>query len=844
MKKLLVLLILIFLVSSKAVLSASANQSFARTLARQSDEPRGIGGLAQSLKELSNPYSLLSVATTLNDVDFPALAYYQQKLGAHIAIVLATRGERAELNLSASSTEDLAVEVTRKALQAAQAIDADLYFLNLPDAGSANTAEEAFAVWGDEEAAKKMIQAIRWIRPDAIISNHDGKAGDGQQQAVGRLLVEAFDSAADTKTATGADSEPWQVKRFFLRTGENSAEVVVNGNEFDSLRGKTYAQAAWLDPANLPHAPSTPKSFYRLALSAAGDQRQGRQTFFDGFTLPEKLRLSVAPPIVGSLSLMEALTLPEKLVEALTEKLIEKRAEGSVATLRARYGKEYFRVLRFTSNLERAIALALGIRCELTLPDKIIAQGEPLQAQITFHNNSQNSLSMVFHTPVSLPVAGKNISYKTSEVISVAPFHTVSQEITYETAKDAPLTLPHVDHLYEEKYYPASALRFSRQPFGNLLFASAEVNLGQTTISLPVIQRFDVARPFEISVTPGFAFVKDWADQRDIEVVARIRKRQRGAFTGALWIVPMALQSENYEPLPLRFTTEDEEALVKLKLKLPIMRPPLSPDILIELRRDKPAAPVALASMKIPVKLLECQVTEGTRVGFIANRASTLAQSLAVLAVESTALSVEEVSTNEHGVKAGEPINQTCADLSRFDSILVDALAYSGDANLLAKNQCLLDYARRGGNLVVLYQRPGFWSSVFNPNPFAPFSIRLSKEKIANQNAVFKILNAEHPLMSKPNKIVEKDFQGWSKSLALYLPKEWSSDYQALIELSNANGEAQKGSLLFAPYGEGSYAYVSLDFQGQWLGANAGAFKLLANLISLPKVRKEQGHKQ
>jgi hypothetical protein len=843
MKKLLVLLISILLVSSEGGLTASANQSFAGGPARQSEEQRGIGALAQSLKELSNPYSLLSVATTLNDVDLPTLAYNHQKLGAHIAIVLATRSERANHNRLASSKEDLAIEATRNALRAAQAIGADLYFLHLPEAGFSNSAEETLAFWKDEEALKKMIQAIRWIRPDAIISNHDGKTGDGQQQAVGRLLIEAFDSAADTKTATGADSEPWQVKRFFLKTDENRAEVIINGNEFDPLRGKTYAEAGSLDSATLPYAHSTPKSFYRLALSAAGDQRQGRQTFFDGFTLPEKLRLSVAPPIVGSLSLMEALTMPERLVEALTEKLIEKRAEGSVATLRARYGKEYFRVVRFISNLERAIALALGIRCEMALPDKIIAQGETMKAQIIFHNNSHNSLSMVFHTPVSLPVTGKNLSYKASEVISVAPFHTVSREIIYETAKDAPPTLPHADHLYEEQYYPASALRFSRQPSGNLLFASAEVNLGQTTISLPVLQRFDVALPFEISVTPAFAFVRDWAEQRDIEVLARIRKRQRGTFTGALWIVPMALQSENYEPLPLRFATEDEEALVKLKLKLPILRPPLSPDILLELRPEKPAPPVALASVKIPVKLLDCQVTEGTKVGLLANRDSALAQSLAVLAVDSTALSAEEIGANEHGVKAGEPISQTCANLRRFDTILIDALSYSQDADLLAKNQCLLDYARGGGNLVVLYQRPGFWSSVFNPNWFAPFSIRLSTEKIANHNGVFKILNAEHPLMSKPNKIEEKDFQGWSKSLALYLPKEWSSDYQALLEISNANGEARKGSLLFAPYGEGSYVYVSLDMQAQWLDANAGAYKLLANLISLPKVLKEQSQK-
>jgi LmbE family N-acetylglucosaminyl deacetylase len=835
MKKFILFLLCLSLVAGQGISGASSNTPFTAKLSPQSDRQIGIVGLSQTLKELANPYNLMSVATTLDDVDFSTLAYYRQKLGAHTAIVLATRGEQEFANPSA---ENPAIEQTKDILQAAHAVDADVYFLNLRNTISADSVEEALSNWGKEAAAKQMVQAIRWLRPDAIISDHDGKTGNAEQQALGRLLIEAFDSAADSKISTGSDAEAWQAKRLFLKTDANNAEVIINGNEFDSLRGKTYRQAVLPASTKERQLPVTTNSFYRLALSVSGEQRQLRKSFFDGFTLPEKLRLSITPPVVGNLSLMEALTLPERLAEALTEKLIEKRAEGSIAILRERYGKEFFRVVRFTENLERAIAIASGIRCEMALSDTIIAQGETFTAQISFHNNSNTFLSMVFHMPDSLPVAGKKVSYKTSAVINVAPSDTVSREIIYQVAQDTPVTLPREKHIYDDKYYPASSLRFSQQPSGNLLFAYAEVNLGQTTISLPVLQRFDVAEPFEISVSPDFAFVKDWSAPRDVELTVRIRKRLRSSFAGALWVVPMALQLESYEPLPLRLTVEDEEAIVKLNLKLPIMRPPLSPDILLELRRDKPAAPVPLTSIKVPVKMLDCEVTQGVKIGFIAKSDSQLLQALAVLGIESTKLSVEEVSVNQHGVKGGEQVNQVCANLSRFDTIIVDALAYSQDVNLLAKNRCLLEYARRGGNLVVFYQRPDFWNSVFTPNSFAPFPIKLSNEKIISKNKTFKPSNAEHILMLKPNKIEEKDFQDWSNYLAFYLPKEWSGDYETLIEMENGNGEAQKGSLLLARYGEGSFIYASLNFHRQWRDARAGAYKLLANLISLPKVLK------
>jgi LmbE family N-acetylglucosaminyl deacetylase len=844
MKKRIVTLLFLALLSAESLAPFASKPIYAQGKPRDTAQENGIVALAETLKDLTNPYGLACVATRLEDVDFATLDYCHHKLGARVSIILATRGEARRDGQTMQAKEEYVVEQTGKALRAAREIGADVYFLNLRDSGLTNSAEEAFNDWGKAEAAKKMLQAIRWVRPDVIISSYDGKTGDGQQQAVGRLLVEAFDSAADTKSATGADSEVWQTKRLFLKTDANNAEVILNLSEFDAIRGRTFAEAALLPASNTAESGRTQQAFYRLALSSTGERLRVGASFFEGFTLSEKLRLSVAQPIIAGFPVTELLTSPEKLVEGLTEKLVEKRAEGSIATLRERYGKEFFRVVRFTENLERAMALALGLRCEMILSDQLVAQGETLNAQLIFHNNSSNAYAIVFHTPEGFAAPGKTLAYKTSEVVTAAPYSQVSQEASYATTKETPVSLPYSTQVYEEVFYPASALRLSSLAFGKLLIAYAEVNLGRVTLSLPVAQRFDVAPAFEISVNPPFAFVKDWAAPRDCEFTVRLRNRTRSAFTGALWVVPLALQSESYEPFRVNFTREDEEAVVKLKLRLPIMKPPLSPDILIEFRRDKPAAPVPLAAIKIPVKLMECETAENLKIGYVAGKDSRIALALSVLGVEHLALSVEEIGASLHGVGSAGVLNQACADLSRFDTILVDALAYPKQADLVAKNRCLLDYARRGGNLVVLYQEPGFWSSVFNRQAFAPFAIKLSNEKIASKNGLFKILNGEHALLSKPNQIAAKELESWSKTVALYPAKEWAADYEALLEFSNSDGESQKGILLFARYEDGSYVFTSLNLPEQLSGLNAGAYKLFANLISLPKTLKEQTNKQ
>ncbi|MBI3650063.1 MAG: PIG-L family deacetylase [Acidobacteria bacterium] len=804
---------------------------------------QGIAAIAEALKDLTNPYGLACVATKLEDVDFATLDYCHHKLGAKVSIILATRNEADNDATPVAADEASGVRQTRKALQAAQAIGADVYFLNLRDFGFTDSAAEAFGNWGKDEATKKMLRAIRSLHPDVLISAYDGKTGDGQQQAVGRMLVAAFDAAADTKLATGADSEAWQARRLFLKTDANHAEVILNVNELDAICGRPFSAAA-----PFPVAPTnavTPQAniFYRLALSASGEQMRVGASFFEGFTLPEKLRLSVAQPIIGGYPASELLTAPDKLLEGLTDKLLEKRAEGSVATLRERYGREFFRVLRFIETLERVMALTLGVRGELLIEDKRIAQGESVNAQFIFHNDSNNNLAMVFHTPEGLALPGQPLAFKTSAVFNVPPYSRVAQALHWQTTKATPVTEPYSLHLDAENFYPASALRLSDELLGNVLLAYAEVNLGRVTLTLPVAQRFAVAPPFEISVKPSAAFVKDWTAPRDVELTVRLRNHTRGAFKGALWVVPLALQSESYEPLPIHFVNEDEEVTVRLKLRLPIMKPPLSPEVLLELRRERPAAPEALASIKIPVQVMDCDTAENLKVGYVGESDSIMATALTVLGVEHVALSADEIGAGVHGTSNGEAVNQTCANLSRFDTIIIDALAYTRDANLRAKNRCLLAYARRGGNLVVFNQQPGFWSSIFNRQSFAPFAIKLSSEKITNKTGLFTQVKAEHLVLSKPNQITAKDFEGWPKIVACYPAQEWAQEYEALLEAKNADAQAPQGLLLFARYEDGSFVYTGLNLSAPLQEWNAGAYRLLANLISLPKTLKAQASK-
>jgi LmbE family N-acetylglucosaminyl deacetylase len=813
---------------------------------------RGIVALNQALKDLTSPFTVMAVAASAADIDYGTVAYYRKKVGARTVITLATRDETGEKGAPRAFQEETGVINTRRALEAADTVDSDLYFLNLPDSGYTKTAEEALSKWGNEAALAKLVRAIRLLRPDIIINTSDAKSSDGQQQALTRLVAEAFDAAPDVSRFAEPDIEPWSVSRVFQKVSENEKEASVYLYEYDADRGLTYEQMGLAARRRYKVTQGWPErfeaeeqtAFYKLSRSAPGDKFRAGGSLLDGITLPENLQRSIAPPRVGEASLAEAIGMKDKLIEALREKLIEKRAEGSVADLRSRFGSQFFRMIRYTEALERAIAQALDLSLEASLSDKVLVRGQKFSLKLSLRNGGNRSLPIVFHTLESLPLTDKKPAYKTTEMTVAMPDSVTSEEAQYQVPEDAAFTLPHLDQLYKESYYGISSMTAkprNLEPFGARLVGFAEVDIDQTTIPIAAIVPFDIAPLIEMRSIP-FVLVKDWSKPRDFDFTVRLRNRTNGPFRGEFWIVPFALTVDDYKPQIINFVKEDEEINLKVKLRLPILKPPLSPEILMEVRREKPAASNAVGSIRVFVKSAEFEVAEGIKVGYISGFDAWLGFALNQLGVEHAELQAEDIKTIAHGsVDTGASTSQNnCTDLSRFNTIIIDNLAYFTRPDLITVSACLLDYVNRGGTLVLLYQQPDDWNLLLAGGRFAPFPLKLSTDRVTIENWPVKILEPEHLLLTKPNRITEKDFEGWVRDRAIFVPREWATEYTALLEAGDPGEEPRKGGLLVARHGEGMFLYTTYDWGTQALAMNAGAYRMLANIISLPQSIKTE----
>ena len=184
-----------------------------------------------------------------------------------------------------------------------------------------------------------------------------------------------------------------------------------------------------------------------------------------------------------------------------------------------------------------------------------------------------------------------------------------------------------------------------------------------------------------------------------------------------------------------------------------------------------------------------------------------------------------------YNVRVLKPDEITKENLERFDAVVVGIRAYNVVDELKYKQPLLLEYVTHGGTMIVQYNTSGRNGLDVMP----PYPLQLSRDRVTEENAPVSIINQEHSLVSYPNKITTKDFEGWTQERGLYFPGEWSAEYTPILSMNDTGEAPLKGSLLVAPYGKGHYIYTGLSFFRELPEGVPGAFKLFTNMLSIGK---------
>jgi hypothetical protein len=176
-----------------------------------------------------------------------------------------------------------------------------------------------------------------------------------------------------------------------------------------------------------------------------------------------------------------------------------------------------------------------------------------------------------------------------------------------------------------------------------------------------------------------------------------------------------------------------------------------------------------------------------------------------------------------------KPSDISAENLQKFDVIMLGIRAYNIIEELEFKQAILLNLVEKGKTMIVQYNTTG---KLVTKN-LAPFPLKISRDRVTEEDAKVTFLAPNHPVLNTPNKITPKDFENWVQEQGLYYPDQWDESFTPIISSHDENEAPKKGALLVAPFGKGYYIYTSLSFFRELPAGVSGAHRLLANLISL-----------
>jgi LmbE family N-acetylglucosaminyl deacetylase len=176
-----------------------------------------------------------------------------------------------------------------------------------------------------------------------------------------------------------------------------------------------------------------------------------------------------------------------------------------------------------------------------------------------------------------------------------------------------------------------------------------------------------------------------------------------------------------------------------------------------------------------------------------------------------------------------DPDQLTAGDLSRFDTIVVGVRASESRPEFVSNNGRLLQFVRDGGTLIVQYQQTDYVTRGLAPLPAEMPS------RVTDEAAPVTILEPTHPRFTFPNRITEEDWKGWVHERNLYAFTSFDPQYVPLLETRDPGEPPQRGGEVYLRLGKGHYVYTSYAWFRQLPAGVPGAYRLFANLLSLPK---------
>jgi LmbE family N-acetylglucosaminyl deacetylase len=853
----------------------------AAAAAQPQTELDGASALGIALRRIGTTERVLMIGAHPDDENTAVLSELALGDGADVAYLSLTRGEGGQNLIGPELEEPLGLIRTEELLAARRLDGARQFFTRAYDFGFSKNADETFRQWPRDSLLADVVLVIRRFRPDVIIPVFSGtpRDGHGHHQASGILAREAFEAAADPTRFPGqlaAGLRPHQAGALYqaLYSGDADHAVVMRTGELDPLLGRSHYQVAMasrsrhrsqdmgraepLGPQStrlvrIDEAPAGTSLFDGLTarfLSGRASAANANARIVNGLELYEDgaadTRGRFNPFGTGRLirdlvNMGELLANMESAVAADPDVSADAKADLAF----------HFRAER--ADVDAALVRAAGLVFEATVDDARIVPGQTFELELTLWNGGDDTVAIRALEP-TLPSGWTTTPLDEAPAV-LEPSSIVTRRFRVDVAPAARPTEPYflrADRLGELYTWPDDvALRGlpfeppSVQAVARVAIRGRAVSIESEATFVEIDKAVgERRRPFivvpalSVRVDPPDLIVPlstgGGADEDEAREITAVVTSEAPAATRATvridapagWTAQPAAATVDFDApgatrtVRFRVTPPEQLRAGAVALRIAADADGTSYGRGVQLV-DYPHTRLRTLyhEARVDVAAFDVAIADDLEIGYIEGAGDDGARALRQLGATVVPLDADALAN---------------ADLSRYDAIVTGIRAYETRPDLVAQNRRLLDYVRDGGTAIVQYNK-----YEFPEGGFAPYPLTMSRPhgRVTDETAAVRLLDPEHPILSSPNRIAPRDFEGWVQERGLYFAETWDDRYSPLLEMADPGEDPLRGSLLVADVGEGRYVYTGLAFFRQLPEGVPGAYRLLANLVSLGRAR-------
>ena len=797
--------------------------------------------LKLALQNLNVLGSVLYVAAHPDDENTALLTYLTKGKNYRTAYLAMTRGSGGQNLIGPEKGELIGIIRTHETLQARQIDGAEQFFTRAIDFGYSKSPKETLEIWEKESILSDVVWMIRKFKPDVVITRFPatGVRTHGHHISSAILAREAFKLAGDPSSFPEQVQyvDVWQPRRIFwnvFRRGRQGRDLDLSNflqidiGSFNQLLGKSHTEIA-----------AKSRSMHKSQGFGARGRRGSQLNYFqllDG----EQATKDLFEGIDVTWSRIPGAEAVGQLLNEAYQKFQPANPAASIPILLKAYSELNKLKTGHWVNLKRlalfqVIQSCTGLWVEAIASDFAAAPGNEVKVAVEVVNRSLFPLVL---EKINFPFSSADTTIG-STLEANKPW---GLERSIEIPETAGYTHPYwlrseaKQGIVQVDDQTMIGRPESPTPTSISFTFSAESQLLEYEV--PLLYRWtdrvtgEHYRKFEIR-PPVTANLDEKAylftDNRAREIKVALKSSEPNA-TGELrlktadgWqITPPTFPftiDKKYGEVSTTFTVQPTEGsqVTTLELEVEINGRTFNRSM-VEI--DHPHIPRLTVFPPARAKLIRLDVQKRiSKIGYIMGSGDEIPSRLIQLGYEVVLLDDQMLEDT---------------NLSEYDAIVAGIRAYNTRKRLAHAQNKLLDYVYKGGTLVVQYNV----SRGLVTNEIGPYPFRLSRDRVTLENASVTFVNAEHSLLNFPNKITERDFEGWVQERGLYFANEWDERYEPILSCNDPGEKSLSGGMLYTRYGEGVFIYTGYSWFRQLPAGVPGAYRLFVNLISAGKYRE------